>query len=103
MPKAVAKLASGLASMAMTLLPSVEYIQARRLVSVVLPTPPLPVIANFIPYYQVLKKRWLCQWIIPDLWDYHFRSKSRWSISDAEDKIKSFLSILVPKLIGAML
>jgi hypothetical protein len=37
-------------------LPSVEYIQARRLVSVVLPTPPLPVIASFIPYCQVLNK-----------------------------------------------
>jgi hypothetical protein len=46
--------------MAITLLPSVEYIQARRLVSVVLPTPPLPVIANFISYYQVLIKRWVC-------------------------------------------
>jgi hypothetical protein len=50
MPKAVAKFASGFASMAINLLPSAEYIRARRLVSVVLPTPPLPVIASFISY-----------------------------------------------------
>ena len=48
MPRAAAKFASGSASIARTCFPCSSRVRAKRAAKVVLPTPPLPLIASFI-------------------------------------------------------